>query len=232
MHTAGFCLGGVSCSNRDNVSPQCFQTWFTPLEAVTLKEEDGFSKLPSRVPGPFTTSTLRDSTICSSGQPLTRVLGEKNRLYYEVVVIQEDPGPEETKETKTHITCLLLTVSFTRHRYLSQRHCPSVVKSQLMENYTFDKFVDGDCNQLAYSVARQLLTCLVVPPITRFSCTEASDLENSPHTRHWKPYPELELGQESLLHFERAIHKRFCAGNPGEKSSKFLQILPKCGRPD
>ncbi|MXY07477.1 MAG: hypothetical protein F4058_03535, partial [Rhodothermaceae bacterium] len=121
---------------RDNVSPQCFQTWFTPLEAVTLEEEDGFSKLTLRVPGPFHYEYLEGQYNLLLRTTLTRVLGEKNRLYYEVVVIQEDPGPQETKNTYQ----VPASDSVVHHTPVPQPEttAPSVVKSQLMENYTFD----------------------------------------------------------------------------------------------
>ncbi|MYF39599.1 MAG: chromosomal replication initiator protein DnaA [Rhodothermaceae bacterium] len=142
---------------RDNVSPQCFQTWFTPLEAVTLEEEEGFSKLTLRVPGPFHYEYLEGQYNLLLRTTLTRVLGEKNRLSYEVVVIQEDSRPQETQETQNTYQ-VPASDSVGHHKPVPQPEptAPSVVKSQLMENYTFDKFVVGDCNQLAYSVARAI----------------------------------------------------------------------------
>jgi chromosomal replication initiator protein len=139
---------------RDNVSPQCFQTWFTPLEAVTLAEEDGFSKLTLRVPGPFHYEYLEGQYNLLLRTTLTRILGEKNRLYYEVIVIQEDPGPRKTQNTYQ----VPASDSVVHHTSVPQPEttAPSAVKSQLMENYTFDKFVVGDCNQLAYSAARAI----------------------------------------------------------------------------
>ena len=121
---------------RDNVSPQCFQTWFTPLEAVTLEEEDGFSKLTLRVPGPFHYEYLEGQYNLLLRTTLTRVLGEKNRLSYEVVVIQEDSRPQETQEAQNTYQ-VPASDSVVHHKPVPQPEptAPSVVKSQLMENY-------------------------------------------------------------------------------------------------
>ncbi len=139
---------------RDNVSPQCFQTWFTPLEAVALAQEDGISKLTLRVPGPFHYEYLEGQYNLLLRTTLTRILGEKNRLYYEVVVVHEDPGPHQTQST--YQVPASDSVANRTPVLQPETTAQPVVKSHLMESHTFDKFIVGDCNQLAYSAARAI----------------------------------------------------------------------------
>ena len=136
---------------RDNVSPQCFQTWFKKLEPVTLLEENGGSKLTIRVPAPFHYEYLEGQYNLLLRSTLTRVLGEKSQFYYEVVVLQ-DPEPANVQKSY-HVP------ASTDHRpeaTAPPRKINHQAKSNLTESYTFDKFIVGDCNNLAYSASKAI----------------------------------------------------------------------------
>ena len=77
---------------RDNVSAQSFQTWFAPLEAQSLEEEDDLRKLTIQLPSRFYYEWLEEHYFSLLRKTVTRVLGPKGRLFYDVVIEQDDPG--------------------------------------------------------------------------------------------------------------------------------------------
>ena len=76
---------------RDNVSRQSFKTWFEPLEAQSLKEEDDLRKLTIQLPSRFYYEWLEEHYFSLLRKTVTRVLGPKGRLFYDVVIEQDDP---------------------------------------------------------------------------------------------------------------------------------------------
>ena len=136
---------------RDNVSSQCFQTWFKKLDPIDLTENNGVSKLTIRVPAPFHYEYLEGQYNLLLRSTLTRVLGEKSQFYYEVVVVQ-DPEPEST-QTSYQVPA---STGQGSKAALPQKNSSHQTKSNLMESYTFDKFIVGDCNNLAYSASKAI----------------------------------------------------------------------------
>jgi len=74
---------------RDNVSRQSFTTWFEPLEAQSLEEEDGLRKLTIQLPSRFYYEWLEEHYFSLLRKTVTRVLGPKGRLFYDVVIEQD-----------------------------------------------------------------------------------------------------------------------------------------------
>jgi chromosomal replication initiator protein len=76
---------------RDNVSRQSFTTWFEPLEAQSLEEEDDLRKLTIQLPSRFYYEWLEEHYFSLLRKTVTRVLGPQGRLFYDVVIEQDDP---------------------------------------------------------------------------------------------------------------------------------------------
>ncbi len=76
---------------RDNVSPQSYKTWFEPLEAQSLEEEDNLRKLTIQLPSRFYYEWLEEHYFSLLRKTVTRVLGPQGRLFYDVVIEQDDP---------------------------------------------------------------------------------------------------------------------------------------------
>ena len=76
---------------RDNVSRQSFKTWFAPLEAQSLEEEDGLRKLTIQLPSRFYYEWLEEHYFSLLRKTVTRVLGSNGRLFYDIVIEQDDP---------------------------------------------------------------------------------------------------------------------------------------------
>ena len=80
------CLGII----RDNVSRQSYKTWFEPLEALSLKEEDGVQRLTVKLPSRFYYEWLEEHYFALLRKTVTKVLGSNGRLFYEVVIEKDD----------------------------------------------------------------------------------------------------------------------------------------------
>ena len=81
---------------QDNVSRQSFTTWFEPIEAQSLTEEDDLHKLTVQLPSQFYYEWIEEHYFSLLRKTVTRVLGPDGRLLYDVVIEQEDPdNPEQ-----------------------------------------------------------------------------------------------------------------------------------------
>lgn len=76
---------------QDNVSARGYKTWFEPLEAQSLEEDDGLRKLTVQLPSRFYYEWLEEHYFSLLRKTVTRVLGPKGRLFYDVVIEQNDP---------------------------------------------------------------------------------------------------------------------------------------------
>ena len=76
---------------RDNVSRQSFTTWFEPLEAQSLEDEDDLRKLTIQLPSRFYYEWIEEHYFSLLRKTVTRVLGPQGRLFYDVVIEQDDP---------------------------------------------------------------------------------------------------------------------------------------------
>ncbi len=75
---------------RDNVSRQSFKTWFEPLKAVRLEDDEGLVKLTVQLPSQFYYEWLEEHYFGLIRKTVTKVLGPQGRLYYDVVIEKDD----------------------------------------------------------------------------------------------------------------------------------------------
>jgi chromosomal replication initiator protein len=75
---------------RDNISRQSFRTWFEPLRAVSLEEEDGVLKLTVQLPSRFFYEWLEEHYFGLLRKTITKVLGPNGRLFYDIVIEREE----------------------------------------------------------------------------------------------------------------------------------------------
>ncbi|MDX1530228.1 MAG: chromosomal replication initiator protein DnaA [Rhodothermales bacterium] len=77
---------------QDNVTGQSYKTWFEPLKAVGLKEEEGQLKLTVQLPSRFYYEWLEEHYFSLLRKTVTKVLGPTGRLFYEIVIEKEQEG--------------------------------------------------------------------------------------------------------------------------------------------
>lgn len=140
---------------KDIVEWQHFKTWFEPIKAISLKEK----VLTIQVPSQFFFEYLEEHYISLLAKTLKRELGKEARLEYRIMV---DSGNSKNKP---------LTMDIPGHGFKSysnnEMDFPLVINNpvknpfvipglkkmqidpQLNHAYTFDNFIEGDCNRVA-----------------------------------------------------------------------------------
>ena len=189
------CLGVI----RDNISRQSYRTWFEPLRAVALSDEDGAPKLTVQLPSRFYYEWLEEHYFALLRKTITKVLGPTGRLYYDIVIEREDPEAERPGASMqlparpgTAFTPAPRSAAPPeapprpapasgapapggwgaaprggQTRPAPQHPAPGAgpanpfaipgvhreIDPHLDPNYTFERFIEGDCNRLARSAA-------------------------------------------------------------------------------
>jgi chromosomal replication initiator protein len=140
---------------KDIVEWQHFKTWFEPIKPVELKG----NVLVIQVPSQFFYEYLEEHYVNLLAKTLRRVLGKEARLEYRIMV---DSGNQNNKP---------LTMDVPAHGYKSfsnnEMDFPLIIHNpvknpfvipglkkmqidpQLNANYTFESFIEGDCNRVA-----------------------------------------------------------------------------------
>ncbi len=167
---------------NDNVPRRSYKTWFEPLRAVSLDEEDGLRKLTIQLPSRFYYEWLEEHYFALLRKTVTKVLGPDGRLFYDIV-IERDDSDDGAQSASMHLPARPAPASEgVRHSSNNShpgaqprpQHHPSAqpqrsaplanpfvipgvqkqkVDSQLNPSYTFERFIEGDCNRLARSAS-------------------------------------------------------------------------------
>ncbi|MCS3861219.1 chromosomal replication initiator protein [Salinibacter ruber] len=196
---------------RDNVSRQSFTTWFEPLEAHSLEDEDDLRKLTIQLPSRFYYEWIEEHYFSLLRKTVTRVLGPHGRLFYDVVIEQDDPedpdrgasmqlparpadpesapppnAPDEPEAPPSSSEASAPSSEPSAPAPSGdearpddaqagaegdEKSAPPVqnpfaipglknaeVDNQLNDSYTFDRFIEGECNRLARSAAHSIAT--------------------------------------------------------------------------
>jgi chromosomal replication initiator protein len=150
---------------KESVGEENFNTWFKPI--VPLQVEGDVMTI--QVPSQFFYEWLEDNYVPVLKKALHKVLGPGGRLEYSVVV---DSGNTNTPPVTVHYPNGMgnkrngngMDVDYSPFTYKALN--PQNVNSRLNPNYTFDNFVEGDCNRLARSAG---LAVAKKPGVTSFN---------------------------------------------------------------
>jgi len=151
---------------KDNVSSIAFKTWFEPIVPVKLEKK----VLTIQVPSHYVYEWLEEHYITLLRAVIKKELGVGGRLEYTVVMENSQSGssPYTMKIPSTNTPHLKNTpVSIPRSVEDKQIRNPFVIPglkkiniaSNLNPSYSFDNFIEGDCNRLArasgYAVSKK-----------------------------------------------------------------------------
>ena len=144
---------------KDNINYQSFKTWFLPIKPIQLKD----NVLTIQVPSQFFYEWLEEHYIGLLKKTIKKELGAEGRLEYSIIMDNTDPGPY-TVNIPTGEKKALVNPSVSMPIDLNRANSKEIpnpfiipglkkirVNSQLIESYSFDNFVEGDCNRLARS---------------------------------------------------------------------------------
>ncbi|MFN8344580.1 MAG: chromosomal replication initiator protein DnaA [Spirosomataceae bacterium] len=140
---------------KANISEQSFNTWFEPIVPSRL---DG-KTLTIQVPSQFFYEWLEENYIHVLRRALDYAIGRDGQLEYSIIV---DTGTDRQPPIKVHVpTTNSPEAAEARQKAASEPkkpvHSPSAgpdaaeLDVYLNSNYSFDNYIEGDCNRLARS---------------------------------------------------------------------------------
>ncbi len=151
---------------KDNISLQAFKTWFEPITPVRLD----VSALTIQVPSHFFYEWLEENYIDLLRKVIKKELGPEGRLEYSIVMENNNTKSKpytvklpalNKKSLKNQPVNMPLNLNENqiRNPFIIPGLKKVNVESNLIPLYSFDNFVEGDCNRLArasgYAVANK-----------------------------------------------------------------------------
>lgn len=144
---------------KDNISLNSFKTWFEPIKPVKLEN----NVLTIQVPSQFFYEWLEEHYVTLLRKTIKRELGEDAKLEYRIVIDNgqsNKQGPAtiqlpNNRESAYGVNEMSLPNMYPGPMVRNPFIIPGLKKvhvdSQLNPSYTFDSYVEGDCNRLARS---------------------------------------------------------------------------------
>jgi chromosomal replication initiator protein len=139
---------------KDIVEWQHFKTWFEPIKPVGIQDK----VLTIQVPSQFFFEYLEEHYVSLLAKTLKRELGKDARLEYRIMV---DSGNSKNKpltmrvpaqEYKTYNNEMdfpLVINNPVKNPFIIPGLKKMQIDPQLNSSYTFDAFIEGDCNRVA-----------------------------------------------------------------------------------
>lgn len=133
---------------KRNVNTQSFKTWFEPIKPVRLDRD----ALTIQVPNKFFYEWLEEHYVALLKMTIRQELGETGRLEYQILMSksQDDSSGVKKKEKDIHAPGGIDTGSI-KNPFVIPGIKKLKIDPQINPSYTFDNFIEGDCNRLARS---------------------------------------------------------------------------------
>ncbi|MFN5135609.1 MAG: chromosomal replication initiator protein DnaA [Chitinophagaceae bacterium] len=140
---------------KDIVEWQHFKTWFEPIHPVELKGKI----LTIQVPSQFFFEYLEEHYVTLLAKTLKRELGKEANLEYRIMmdsgnsnnspITMDVPGHGYKTYTNNEMDFPLVISNPVKNPFVIPGLKKVQIDPQLNPNYTFDSFVEGDCNRVA-----------------------------------------------------------------------------------
>jgi len=150
---------------KDNVTEQNYKTWFEPIKSIKLES----NILTIEVPSQFVYEYLEEHYITLLRKIIKHELGREGKLEYSIVMENNAgnnkpytvkfPGKNANSLKNPSLMAPLNLNSTIKNPFIIPGLKKIDIDSQLNPNYSFENFVEGDCNRLArsagYAVAQK-----------------------------------------------------------------------------
>ena len=140
---------------KDIVEWQHYKTWFEPIKPVELKGKI----LTIQVPSQFFFEYLEEHYVTLLGKTLKRELGKEANLEYRIMmdsgnknnqpITMDVPGHGYKTYTNNEMDFPLVISNPVKNPFVIPGLKKVQIDPQLNPNYTFEAFVEGDCNRVA-----------------------------------------------------------------------------------
>ncbi|MBL4716173.1 MAG: chromosomal replication initiator protein DnaA [Bacteroidetes bacterium] len=142
---------------NDNVNPQSFKTWFNPIEPVKLEKD----VLTIQVPSMFFYEWLEEHYVDLLSKTIKKFLGIEARLEYSIILERADASGNGStvnvptlanKDSQNPSVAMPVSIGpEIPNPFVIPGLKKIKIDPQLNQNYTFNNFIEGECNSLARS---------------------------------------------------------------------------------
>jgi chromosomal replication initiator protein len=131
------------------VGEQSFKTWFEPIEPLMLIN----NVLTIQVPSQFFYEWLEEHYVHVLRKAIDMYLGSDGRLEYQILVDKSDQNRKNAMHSLHKGSVISRTVNpgLSKEEMMPRTVETGILDSNLNIQYTFDSFIEGDCNKLARS---------------------------------------------------------------------------------
>ncbi|MEL6675176.1 MAG: chromosomal replication initiator protein DnaA [Bacteroidota bacterium] len=140
---------------REEIAPQSYDTWFKPIKPVKLDQQ----VLTIEVPSQFFYEWLEEHYVTLLKRAINQTLGADGRLEYSIVIENNVSSESSTVKMPTSSHSGKAGNSGLHHQLSAHGPIPNPfvipgirkfeIDSNLNASYTFDNYIEGDCNRLA-----------------------------------------------------------------------------------
>lgn len=143
---------------RENTQSQSYKTWFEPIKPLAYDGET----LTIQVPSQFFFEYLESHYVDLLKLAISKTIGTSGKLQYSIIMDNSDiehpyginvPTTDKSNTKNPSVRVPLDLDSNDEEKVLNPFVVPGIkkinVESQLNENYSFDNFIEGECNRTA-----------------------------------------------------------------------------------
>ena len=166
---------------KSNVTTQVYTTWFEPIVPVSVESD----VMTIQVPSQFFYEWLEEHYVNIIRKSLVRELGDKAKLEYRILMDKNDYNSAinypntRTGSQDSNETFMPMTIgNQIRNPFVIPGIKKVTIDSQLNPVYTFDSFIEGDCNRLSRAAGYAVAKKPGAQPSIHCSCMVAQELEN------------------------------------------------------
>ncbi len=139
---------------KRTINPQSYKTWFEPIKSVRLEN----NALTIQVPNKFFYEWLEEHYVSLLKSTIRKELGEKGRLEYQILMAKavnakSSYGSSKSGNRKTDRSYIPGGVDSDtiKNPFVIPGIKKIKIDPQLCKKFTFENYIEGDCNRLARS---------------------------------------------------------------------------------